>query len=197
MKYVLLDCCGKLPPNEASSHIHHLVRQWHSFFPESRNIHSMLRKIISCFSQNLSRPRVGVHGILCALRHPYHPKESCSCLELKVCFYSALMFLFFLKRLLFFRVAITTLQSFTFPIPIHFKGNTKYSPFNTQQGSFWQNSNGSVFPIKLALFFLVFHWVIPTLCTTVQKLLMPLAWLIWPLEYVQPPSSILTSSPHP
>ena len=88
---------GKLPSNEAQvQHIHQfLVRQWRLFFLVATSIRCSQKS--SPFSQNLSRPRVGVHGILCALRHPDTPKRAVPVWNSKYV-YSALKFLFFLEK---------------------------------------------------------------------------------------------------
>ena len=87
----------KLPSNEVPTpHIHQFwVRQWRLFFLVATSIRCSQKS--SPFSQNLSRPRVGVHGILCALRHPDTPKRAVPVWNSKYV-YSALMFLFFLEK---------------------------------------------------------------------------------------------------
>ena len=88
---------GKLPSNEAPiPHIHQfLVQQWRLDFLVVTSIRCSQKS--SPFSQNLSRPKVGAHGILFPLRHPSTPKRAAPVWNSKYV-YSALMLLFFLEK---------------------------------------------------------------------------------------------------
>ena len=88
---------GKLPSNAVPIPNKHqfLVLQWRLVFLVVTSIRCSQKS--SPFFQNLSRPRVGAHGILCALRHPGTPKRVVPVWNSKYV-YNALMLLFFLEK---------------------------------------------------------------------------------------------------